>query len=207
MKGAAWAGYHSNRCTLLSVAAAVGFWCRIVFPEPRLDTITIFNGMFSILLSLPSSLKTPYSLCGVTALSCQNSLFFQDGSQPWRWSEPTAVTAYPLTQNERMLRLWSNIFSVVDFSSKTLQGSCDVIAPSLAMISTNTVQIWFLHSQTCGTWPLTYFRKSYGLEEISETYFRSCADVIKWLYGKHTIICLWLAFLLDSTLRIFKLLS
>lgn len=63
----------------------VGFWCRIVFPEPRLDTIAIFNGMFSILLSLPSSLKTPYSLCGMTALSCQNSPFFQDGSQPWRW--------------------------------------------------------------------------------------------------------------------------
>lgn len=58
--------------------------CRIVFPEPQLDTITIFNGMFTILLSLSSSLKASYSLCGVTALSCQNSAFFQDSSQPWR---------------------------------------------------------------------------------------------------------------------------
>lgn len=84
MKGAAWAGYHGNRCTLHSLAAAVGFWCRRVFPEPRLDTIAVFNGMFSILLSLlPRPPRPPSnSLCGMTALSCQSSPLFQDGSQP-----------------------------------------------------------------------------------------------------------------------------
>lgn len=48
-----------------------------------LDTISIFNGMFSILLSLPFSFNTSYSL---TALHRQNSPFFsvQDGSQPWQ---------------------------------------------------------------------------------------------------------------------------
>lgn len=59
MKGAAWAGYHGNRCTLHSVVAAVGFWCRTVFPEPWLDTIAAFNGMFSILLSLFSRSPLP----------------------------------------------------------------------------------------------------------------------------------------------------
>lgn len=81
MKGAACAGYHGNRCTLHLMGVAVGIRCRIVFPEPWLDAIASFNGMLSILLSLPSSLKTPYSLCGVTTLSCQNSPFLQDGSK------------------------------------------------------------------------------------------------------------------------------
>lgn len=62
MKGAAWAGYHGNRCTLHSVAAAVGFWCRTVFPEPRLDTIAVFNGMLSILLSLLSRPPPQFTL-------------------------------------------------------------------------------------------------------------------------------------------------
>lgn len=100
MKGAAWAGYHGNRCTLHSLAAAVGFWCRRVFPEPRLDTIAVFNGMFSILLSLlPRPPRPPSnSLCGMTALSCQSSPLSQDGSQPWGWRRlPTW----------RMLHSWS----------------------------------------------------------------------------------------------------
>lgn len=89
MKGAAWAGYHGNRCTLHSVAAAVGFWCRTVFPEHWLDTIAVFNGMLSILFSQD---PPPHSLCGMTALSCQRSPLFQDGSQPrgWRWMQPVA---------------------------------------------------------------------------------------------------------------------
>lgn len=84
MKGAACAGYHGNRCTLHLMGVAVGIRCRIVFPKPWLDAIASFNGMLSILLSLPSSLKTPYSLCGVTTLSCQNSPFLQDGSKAWQ---------------------------------------------------------------------------------------------------------------------------
>lgn len=81
MKGAAWARYHGNRCTLHSMAAAVVFWCSTVFPEPWLDTITSLmkRSLFSYLFSQePPS----HSLCGMTALFCQSSPLIQDDSQP-----------------------------------------------------------------------------------------------------------------------------
>lgn len=49
--------------------------------------------LFSYLVSRPPS-PTSHSLRGMTALSCQSSPLFQDGSQPWRWHlrQPASAT-------------------------------------------------------------------------------------------------------------------
>lgn len=107
-------------------------WCRIVFPEPQLDTIAIFNGMFSILLSLPSSLKTPYSLRGVTALSCQNSPFFQDGSQPWR-RRLLQQQPIPSHRMRGCYIVWFSMWWIL--SSKMLLRKLGVIGQSLVLWS------------------------------------------------------------------------
>ena len=100
MKGTAWAGYHGNRCTLHSMGAAVGFF-GAESSSPSLGLITSLSLMecspFSYLCPLLSrppihSVAWPHYPAKIVPSKQQSTMTL------------TAVTAYPHTQDERMLR-------------------------------------------------------------------------------------------------------